>query len=306
MISGLISVGTNSTRAVVAEIQGGSGRVILQRSTGTRIGEGLKERGHLDERAMQRTLDAIRDHYEAIRRMTHQIGAIATSALRRADNAAEFIESVRQIIGSDLQVISGEDEARYSYAGAVSGLEKHAGDHYGVADTGGGSTEYAVGSSLQPDRLVSCEIGAVRLTEAVPELAGHAGPVSDESVERARSIAVAALAPIVSFQRAERLVLVGGSATTTISVIAGQRMSSPYAELPRAALQRTIAHLRSLDCETRKLMPGMNPQRADILLAGEIVLDALLELTGHDAATVSTNDILLGCLLHRASSPLVQ
>lgn len=298
MIAGLISIGTNSTRALVADIDGRAARTLLHRSTGTRIGEGLKERGHLDEAAMQRTLAAIQEHYDAVRTLTPGVHVIATSALRRADNAAAFAESVRDITHAPLQIISGDDEARYSYAGAVSGIDAPDGERFGVLDTGGGSTEYAAGTRAGAQDIVSCEIGAVRLTEAVPELAGTSGEVSEEAMDRACAIADEAIAPIGAFPKVDRLIFVGGSATTTISVLAGKRESFAYADLTRADLQSLIERLRALDIEKRKALAGMNPQRADILLAGAIVLNAAFRRTLHDRATVSTNDVLLGYLLH--------
>lgn len=302
MISGLISIGTNSTRALVADIDGGTGRTLLHRSTGTRIGEGLKERGHLDETAMERTLTAIREHVGAMQHLTPKVRAIATSALRRADNAAEFAAKVREITGATLQIISGDEEARCSFTGAVSGIAAPENERFGVLDVGGGSTEYAIGTKQDPDRIISCEIGAVRLTESVPELAGTRGSISEETMDRACSIASTNIAPIGSFPRVEHLVFVGGSATTTISVIAKKREEFAYAELTRTGLQNVIALLRSLDLEARKNLPGMNPQRADILLAGVLILDAAFKRTLHEHAIVSTNDVLLGYLLTREQS----
>jgi exopolyphosphatase/guanosine-5'-triphosphate,3'-diphosphate pyrophosphatase len=274
----------------------------LHRSTGTRIGEGLKESGHLEETAMSRTLTAIREHVQAMQHLTPNVGVIATSALRRADNAADFASQVRDITGSTLQIISGDEEARCSFTGAVSGIAAPGNDRFGVLDTGGGSTEYAIGTKEVPEQIISCEIGAVRLTEAVPELAGKSGPISEETMDRACSIATAGVAPIGTFPKVEHLVFVGGSATTTISVLAKKRETFDYADLTRTGLQSVITLLRSLDLEARKSLPGMNPQRADILLAGVLLLDAAFKRTLHERAIVSTNDVLLGFLLTREHS----
>ena len=297
MIAGLISIGTNSTRALVADVSGGTAKALLHRSTGTRIGEGLRERGHLDEAAMQRTLDAIREHYEAMAPLQPRMHAIATSALRRADNAREFAQRVSEIAGAQLQIISGEEEARYSFIGAVSGFEHDGDRRFGVLDTGGGSTEYAAGTKAGPQRIVSCEIGAVRLTEAVPELAGAAGAVSEDAIDRARDIAASALREIGSFEHVDRLIFVGGSATTIVSLLEGKREPLAYAPLSRAGLQDVIGKLRSTALQDRKTLAGMNPQRADILLAGALILDTVFARTLHERATVSTNDLLLGFLV---------
>ncbi len=117
MKRGVISIGTNSTRALVATL-GEQPEILLTRSTGTRIGEGLKERGCLEDEPMRRTLDAIREHTQAVREITSDIKSIATSALRRADNCSEFSQRVREITAVPLEVISGDEEARRSFYGA--------------------------------------------------------------------------------------------------------------------------------------------------------------------------------------------
>lgn len=295
MIKAVVSIGTNSTRALAAALNG-KPRVVLARSTGTRVGEGLKERGHLDERAMERTLNALREHVDAVRELTGDICAIATSALRRADNGAEFAREVEAIAGAPLEIISGEEEARRSFLGAVSGLEGAGERSFGVLDTGGGSSEYAIGLH-KPQRVVSCEIGAVRLTEAVRELDGTRGEIAEESLERARRIARKAIAQIGQFPRADRLIFVGGTATTAIALQRGARELFDYADLTANELHRQIVLLRGSDLEQRKRIAGMNPQRADILLGGLIILEAVLQITDHSQATVSTNDLLLGTLV---------
>ncbi|MGZ3498581.1 MAG: Ppx/GppA phosphatase family protein [Vulcanimicrobiaceae bacterium] len=291
----VISIGTNSTRALLAAFEDGNARIVAQRSIGTRIGEGLKESGHLGDVPMQRTLDAIREHYEAFRNQADSIVAIATSALRRADNAPEFIARVREIIGSDIAIIGGDDEARYSFLGAVAASP--ADGTFGVVDTGGGSTEYAAGTRDRIERLVSCEIGAVRLTELFPALTGQRGPVDEDTLARANAKARSLLEPIGSFAHVDTLLFVGGSATTLASMLRGDRDLFATFPLLREDLRKTLARLLTLDLDARKSLPGMNPQRADILPAGLIVLDAVFSLTGHDRAAVSTSDLLFGYLI---------
>ena len=282
----IISIGTNSTRALVAELEP-KPSILLARSIGTRIGEGLRESGHLQEAAMQRTLDAIAEHVKEVRGFTSDIRAIATSALRRASNAEAFAARVKAITGAALDTISGEEEARCSYAGATSGLPADA--RYGVLDVGGGSTEYAIENAY-----VSCEIGAVRLTERFPSLQGTA---SASELQEARNQARVALQPLHSLGTVDQLVAVGGSATTACAVIAGERSEKPYIPLERDRLGGLIELLASLPLERRKQLPAMLAQRADILLAGAVLLDEACAAAGHSKAIVSTNDLLLGYLI---------
>jgi exopolyphosphatase/guanosine-5'-triphosphate,3'-diphosphate pyrophosphatase len=293
----LISVGTNSTRVLVAEVEPEI-RIVLQRSVGTRIGEGLKDSGHIQEAALQRTLEAIREHVEAARAYTGELRVIATSAVRRAGNRSAFDQAVREMTGVLPTTISGEEEACCSFAGATAQAPGSApGLHLGVADAGGGSTEYAAGVPGRCDRTVSCEIGAVRLTEAVPDLAGGRAPVSRASLEKARSAARAALRPLDAFPPVDRLFLVGGSATTAVSLLRGDREAFEYADLSRNELAALVERLRWSDLPARKALPGINPQRADILLAGFLILDCLFETVHRETACIAAHDVLLGYLL---------
>jgi exopolyphosphatase / guanosine-5'-triphosphate,3'-diphosphate pyrophosphatase len=299
-LTGLISVGTNSTRALVADLSSHPPKILLHRSTGTRIGEGLRERGHLDEAAMRRTLQAMDEHLQAIRELTPDVRVIATSALRRADNENVFAERVRSLTGAELEIISGEEEAACSFAGALSGMDSAAAHTFGVLDVGGGSSEYAVGTKAGPEQLVSCEIGAVRLTEAFPALGGAGEPPADDILASASAAALQALEPIRALNNAERVALVGGSATTAVSLVRGKREYFDYAQLSLAEIEYWIARLTRTPLQQRKTLPGINPQRADILLAGLLIIREFLRMAGHSTSLVSTNDVLLGYLLRHS------
>jgi exopolyphosphatase / guanosine-5'-triphosphate,3'-diphosphate pyrophosphatase len=293
----IVSIGTNSTRLLLADVAPENPRVELARSTGTRIGEGLGERGHLGEEPMTRTLGAIEQYARAARGHYVRLFAVATSALRRADNGEAFAKRVEAMLGVPLRVLSGEEEATASYRGALTAFGALRGERVGVLDIGGGSTEYAVGDTLAPKKVVSCEVGAVRLTEAVPALAGREGAADEEAISRARSIALEALEPLKGCPAVERLAFVGGTATTTAAIVRGRPTPAPAHTLTRADLQRTLERLSKMNLEDRKRVVGMRPQRADILPAGIIVLDAALEILGHNEGIATTADLLLGILL---------
>ncbi len=293
----IISIGTNSTRVLLADMAPETPHVDLARSIGTRIGEGLRESGNLGIEPMARTLDAVKSHLRAVRGHYVKLFAIATSAVRRAENGPQFTDDVRKLIGVPVHVLSGDEEATASYRGAISALGPLHGGEVGVIDTGGGSTEYAIGSAPVPARTISCEIGAVRLTEAVPVLAGRDGVVDLDTIERARAIAREALAPIADFPPVERLAFVGGSATTAAALVRGKKTKIDRYELTRTDLQRALVRLCALSYKERKDVPGMKPQRADILPAGIIVLETVLDLVGTDRAVATTADLLLGYLL---------
>ena len=274
-------------------------RVESTQSIGTRIGEGLDVSGSLGDEPMQRTLDAIDSYTRALGDEPMHIYAIATSAVRRAQNGATFAERVRVLVGVPLHVLSGAEEAAASYRGAITALAPLHDRRAGVVDIGGGSTEYAIGTAAQPERTTSCEIGAVRLTEVVPSLAGNDGIVRRVAIERARERARAALAPLGTFPIAARVACVGGSATTTVAIICGKRQEQATFELTRNDLEHTLALLCSLSLKERKSVPGMVAQRADILPAGIILLDTVLEILEHESAVVTSADLLIGYLLQQ-------
>lgn len=301
----VISIGTNSTRMLLVDFAGKrfgffgdrSIRILKARSTGTRIGEGLRESGHLGDEPMRRTLEVVESYMDALSGHARPLSVISTSALRRADNADAFAQSVAEITGCELQILDGKLEASASFRGAVTSLDDAENECVGVIDTGGGSTEYAVGQHEHAEQSLSCEIGAVRLTELYPVLAGASGMVDNQSIDDARSKAREVLERITSLPPASSIALVGGSATTALSLVRGHR--GPFGDdtLSRAKLLGTFNMLCELPLEKRRTVPGMNPQRADILPSGILILDTALELLGHDRATVSYNDLLFGFLL---------
>jgi exopolyphosphatase / guanosine-5'-triphosphate,3'-diphosphate pyrophosphatase len=293
----IVSIGTNSTRALLADVEPDQPRVEEARSIGTRVGEGLREGGALSDEAMQRTLDAVTAHYRAIRGHYVRIFAVGTSALRRAKNAEEFSNRLQAIVGVPLRVLSGEEEAAASYRGALTAFGTLRGERVGVLDIGGGSTEYAVGVAGTPESVVSCEIGAVRLSEEVPALTGRDGSVDEASISRARELAREALAPLRDCAPVERVALVGGSATSAAAIARERRLPAPAMALTRADLKRVLDMLVKMPLEERKGVVGMKAQRADILPAGIVVLEEALEILGQDAVVATTADLLLGILL---------
>ena len=299
----VFSIGTNSTRVLLADLDEDPPRVVFARSKGTRIGEGLRDRGKLSDESIKRTLATLRSDERAIRGKADAIFAIATSAVRRAENGAAFAAKVEATVGAPLHVLTGEEEALASYRGALVTLgPKHG--VVGVLDSGGGSTEYAIGTGSVPERLVSCEIGAVRLTETCSGLSGERGAVEPAMIARAKDIARGLLAPIREFPAVDKLIVVGGSATAAAALIRGDRTPFESAELTRAEVAECLKWLCAMPLSARKVLAGMRAKRADILPAGLIVLDAVFEATGLETATAASSDLLMGYLLIRREGGL--
>lgn len=292
----LISIGTNSTRLLIVDGE----QPVLHEVRGTRIGEGLHERGPIAPDAARRTLDAVKE-FAAIAHERHaRIAGIATSALRRADDAEQFRATFEKLTGAPLQIVSGDDEAGYSFIGAVRGL--HLRGENGVLDVGGGSSEYAYGDEHGARCALSCEIGAVRLTERVRELDGRHGPVPQAAVARAREVADGALEPLRAQPKPRRLVVVGGTVFAAGAIVAQQddRGKLSGTTLSRDALEKLLGQLTALDVEGRKRLPHMNEQRADILPGGIIVVLSAMEILACNEIVLSSADLLYGYLVSHA------
>ncbi len=287
---GVISIGTNSTRLLILE----GDAVRAAESVGTRLGRGLGVGGRLDRSARDQTLAVVRDYTRTIAAADATIDIIATSALRRADDAADFVGDVLSIVGVVPRILSGDEEARYSFFGAISGPPPVG--RLGVLDVGGGSTELAVGTAGAVERTISLEIGAVRLSERHPALLGEralAEAEREDVAAAARADARSILEPLAAFAGFADLRAVGGSVFTAAAMLVGD----PRRDGVRiAALQRRklIDDLLARDLAQRRAIPHIRPQRADILAAGLIIVDVACTLLAIDVLQVRHADLLAG------------
>lgn len=274
-------------------------------SRGTRLGTGLQQTGRLDPAARERTLAAIADYMRVVRAHGAAVAVIATSAMRRAADGADFTAAVRTLTGVEPHILSGDEEATYSFLGATHAAGGNL--PVGVLDAGGGSTELAVDVPALAQRSAtvsytrSVEVGAVRLSERHPALLGGVALAPAERTRvltEARADAAAMLAPFAAAPRPSRLIVVGGTAFTAAAMIAqaplrdGVTMSAPQ----RAAL---LDALLSRDLEARKALPFIRPQRADILPAGIAIIDEACRILNVPDVAVSVDDLLAGYLASR-------
>lgn len=278
-------------------------------SRGTRLGAGIAERGGLDPAARERTLAAIADYVATVRNAGASLDCIATSVMRRADDGADFAHAVEQLTGIAPAILSGEEEATFSFLGATRRSEGTA--PVGVLDVGGGSSELAVDIPVHArargavGRARSIEIGAVRLSERHPALMG-ATPLDPAAraalIAAARADAEAVLAPMRTMGPIEQLIVVGGTAFTAAAMVAQAplRTGVTIAAADRVAL---LDQLLARDLEARRALPFIRPQRADILPAGIITIDVVCRLLGIDTVTVSDEDLLTGYLFSERYRP---
>ena len=293
-----IDCGTNSTRLLVRE--GDDRRPLARRMQITRLGQGVESSGVLDERAIERTVAVLRDYRATMDELgVDRFRATATSAARDAANREDFFAAAEEVLGARPELLGGSEEGRLSFLGATADLE--AGDApVLVVDIGGGSTEFAVGTT-EPVGVVSVDIGCVRLTERFL----HSDPPTAEELSQAISVVHAHLddvkreAPAV--KEARTLVGLAGTVTTMAAVEIGLREYDPervhHFVLTRAAAEEVFRTLATEALADRIHNPGLQRERADIIVGGAAILVAVMRNLGFDECLVSEADILDGLIL---------
>jgi len=313
---GAIDCGTNSIRLLVADVDAGlDGAPVLvdvhREMRVVRLGEGVDATGRLSTHALDRTWRALAD-YAAVLAASGVVRTrmVATSATRDAENRSEFTEMVRSTLGQDPEVISGDEEAELSFAGAVGERDPTTGPFL-VVDIGGGSTELVVGIRERGQNLisgaVSIDVGCVRITERIlrsdPPTAGE----RDEATAWAGSMLTSALdrLPIRSVRR---LVPVSGTATT----VAAAALKLPSYDPARIHLSRVTADqvhkvagfFLAANRSHRAALGYMHPGRVDVIGGGALILSTMLHLVARrtpiSEVTVSEHDILDGIALSLA------
>jgi exopolyphosphatase/guanosine-5'-triphosphate,3'-diphosphate pyrophosphatase len=291
-----IDCGTNSIRLLIADIDGNNFREVVRDMEIVRLGQGVDETGQFHPDAIARTLAAV-DKFaaEIAKRGVEKIRFCATSATRDATNRHLFVDGVRERLGIELEVITGEEEAALSFAGAIKDLDPSNGPFL-VVDIGGGSTEFVFGTSTV-EAARSVNIGCVRMTER------HfaSDPASSEQIESARNdiqAAIAQAAAVVPITKAKTLVAVAGTATTVAAAALELSEYDRYAiHLSRISAQQTheAANMFATSTREQRLSLGyMHPGRVDVIAAGSLVLSEIMKATRANEFVASESDILDG------------
>ena len=291
-----IDCGTNSIRLLIADIDGNNFREVVRDMEIVRLGQGVDETGQFHPDAIARTLAAV-DKFaaEIAKRGVEKIRFCATSATRDATNRHLFVDGVRERLGIELEVISGDEEAALSFAGAIKDLDPSNGPFL-VVDIGGGSTEFVFGTSTV-EAARSVNIGCVRMTER------HfaSDPASVQQIESARTdiqAAIAQAAAVVPITQAKTLVAVAGTATTVAAAALNLPEYDRYAiHLSRISAQQThdAATMFATNTREQRLALGyMHPGRVDVIAAGSLVLSEIMKATGATEFVASESDILDG------------
>ena len=265
----------------------------------TRLGEGLQETGRLQPEPLRRTADAIVGMVEESRAAgAAEIAAVATAGMRQAENSAELVDAVRERCGVGIEVISGEEEARLAYLAATAELDVGRGSLV-VFDTGGGSSEFTFGQAGKIEERFSVDVGAARYTERF----GLDGAVSDDGLAEALEAIAADLGRLDGRQRPAALVGMGGALTNLASVRHGLATYDAGVVhgtvLDRAEVDRQIELYRTRTAEQRREIVGLQPARAEVILAGACIVRTVLDKLQSDELTVSDRGLRHGLLVER-------
>ena len=284
----VIDVGTNSVKFYIGERTADGGwRTVVDRAEVTRLGEGLDASGRLGEEPIGRTVAAITAMADEARREgAERIRAVGTAAMRLAPNRGELIDAVRERAGVELEVIDAEEEARLAFLAVTSDLDVADGSLV-VFDSGGGSSQFTFGRADRIEERFSVNVGAVRSADRY----GLTGPVAESTLAAALDGIADELVRLDSRLAPDALVGMGGTVTNLTAVQLGLVPYDPDAVrgamLDLSEIDRQIELYRTSTVEERRRIPGLQPNRAEVILAGACIVRTVLSKLGRETLVVS-------------------
>ncbi|MEW5740670.1 MAG: Ppx/GppA family phosphatase [Myxococcota bacterium] len=297
---GVIDTGTNSIKFHLAEKDAqGKWRTLVDRAELTRLGEGLDQSGDISPAALERAIEALRGMaVEAKQHGVSALVAVGTAGLRIAKNREQVLKAIQERSGVAIEVISGEEEARLAYLAARAGLGLRGG-RVVVFDTGGGSTQLTFGRDDEVEERFSVDVGAARFTEAFK----LDRVVSPGQLEEALEAIAKDLRRLDGRPAPDALVGMGGAVTNLTAVKHGLAKYDPNVVqgtvLSRAEIDRQIELYRTKDADARRAIVGLQPKRAEVILAGACIVKTVMEKLGKDSLTVSDRALRHGVLAER-------
>lgn len=299
-----IDIGTVSTRLLVARLLDGRIEELDRRTTITHLGRGLPESGKIQDDAVRRVLACVEEYLSVCAEHgVERLSVVATSAARDAGNGDELLAALR-VLGLEPRIISGSEEAALSFAGAAYSVR---GDGLLVIDLGGGSTELIFGRADDEGAEVevarSVDVGSRRVTDMFL----GTGVPAREQFEAAGSWITEQFRPFFDGLRSRPVKAIGlaGTATSLVAIESGLEPYSPDVVHGRRLSGGTIADLRerlaSMPLEERRAVPGLEPARAEVIVAGALILELVLGMAGLDELVVSEHDILYGLVLEETA-----
>ncbi|MES1207560.1 MAG: Ppx/GppA phosphatase family protein [Pseudomonadota bacterium] len=298
-----IDVGTNTALLLVARVgAGGALERVDERAEITRLGRGIGAGGALGRPGIDATLAALRTYAAIARQAGARIAAVGTEALRRAPNGADFLVPAAEILGVPLEVIDGQREAALTFRAVIESFPETRRGDVVVVDIGGGSTEIVTAHDGTPTSARSLPMGSVRMTEQHI----RQDPPAPAELAALRDAVAAGLAG-VEFAPGARLVGVAGTVTSLAAMAESMATYDPARvhgyRLSRAALDEQIARLAASRQAERERIVGLDPRRADVILAGAVILEGIAAASGASDVWVSDRGIRWGLAYELANQP---
>lgn len=292
----IIDIGSNSIKFFVGELaEDKTIKTVLDTNDIARLGEGLDATGLISPEAMERNVASVEAFAVKAKELgADQIVSVGTMALRKAGNSDIFVKKVKEACGVDVKIIPGEEEARLSYLAILSGLPLDKDADLVVFDTGGGSTEFIYGKGTEMVKRFSVNLGAVRITENYLK----SDPVTQEEVKAAIAQIDREFAEAGVVGKPAQLVGMGGTVTSMGAVKHKMVKYDPAviqgSRLLKKDIEEQIAEYSSRTIEQRKELPGLQPKRADVILAGACILKVITDRLGADGLTISDRGLRHG------------
>lgn len=296
----VIDVGTNSVKFNISERRDdGTWRTMVDRAEITRLGEGMDKTGEISPDAMERTVSAIAAMAtEAKEKSVTALAAVGTMGMRTAQNSQQFIDAVAKRCGVKIEVIPGDEEGRLAYIAVKSGLGLAEGS-LAIFDTGGGSSQFTFGHGSTVDERFSVNVGAVRFTEDY----GLSGIVSAEQLHAALNAIAGDLSRLDGRPSPDALVGMGGANTNIAAVKHKMAQYDPDviqgSVLERAEVERQIELYRTSSLDDRRKIIGLQPKRADVILAGACIVKTVMDKLKKDKMSISDRGLRHGLLIDR-------
>jgi exopolyphosphatase/guanosine-5'-triphosphate,3'-diphosphate pyrophosphatase len=296
-----VDIGTNSVKLTAGESSGGDLRVLFDRTRITRLGKGVDKTRRFADEAVDLTLSALSEFTgEAREAGVTTFRAGGTSAMRDAENGDDFRRRAGDLLGCEIEVISGDREAELSFKAAVSdsSLWAPGGGRLLAFDVGGGSTELIAGRPDHVEAMRSLDIGAVRLTERFL----HTDPATPSEMNQAQAAVDEALAQYPQLS-VNRVIGIGGTATTIAKIQGCDEAALQGLQISAQDIDRIFHDLSSKPVEERRKTPGLDPARADVIPAGLLIVRRILARFDASGFALSLRGVRYGLLLEMAARP---
>ena len=295
----ILDIGTNSIKFFLFSIENGKSTTIIDTNNISRLGEGLLKTGIISDDAMNRNIEALREFMKSAKEENvKEITAVGTMCLRTANNSDMFLKKAKDELGLIIKVIPGEEEARLSYLAVLSTIG-NTDKNVVVFDTGGGSTEFIFGKGANLNNRISLNLGAVHPTEEFL----ISDPVSNDELKKMQDHMMSFFSEKITEKKADYLIGIGGTVTSMGAVMHKMIKYDPKriqgSQMSLDEVKSQIELYKNKTIEERKQIPGLQPKRADVILAGAGIINTIMEIFMIDSFTISDRGLRHGLMFDK-------